>query len=72
MGKILLVLASYLILAALTIVPMIRQKKKKQIAVYLVFLTAAAVLSLLLVLGVKMSSFEGAIIKLFSSTTSGS
>jgi hypothetical protein len=71
MGKALIVLLAYLTLGVLEIVPLIRKKEKKNIAVYLIFWTLAAVFSLLLVLKVKLPSFERTMIEIITSITQG-
>lgn len=71
MGKVLVVISAYLILGVLEMVPLIRKKEKKNSIVYLVFWTLAAVFSVLLVLKVKLPSFERAMIELITSATKG-
>ena len=71
MGMALVVLLAYLILGILEMVPLVREKVKKHIVVYLVFWTLSTVFSLLLVLKVELPSFERAMIELITSVKGG-
>lgn len=71
MGQALMVLAAYLLVGILQMMPLVRQKIKKHIITYLVFWVLSTAFSLLLVLKVKLPSFERAMIELITSITGG-
>lgn len=71
MGQAILVFVAYLGVGILQLVLLFRQKEKKKIAAYLVFWTVALVFSVLLVLNVKLPSFERFIIDKIQSMGGG-
>ena len=71
MGKALAVLLACLVFGVLQMVPLVRKKEKKHIAIYLVFWTLATVFSVLLTLKIKLPSFERTMIELITSIKGG-
>lgn len=59
------VIASYILIAFMELVPLWKDKKKKQIIAYLIIMTVSLVISISLVSGVRMPTISNIITRMF-------